>query len=221
MSIKLAYLAGVLHGDGFCSDDTIGLKVADKDFAESFCEAINASFSICISVRPESKYWRVRTSNRKGQFSHIREYGPQTEEEIAAWIRGFFDSEGNASCCKRKYGEASYARRVSMYNTNVDTIRKATGFLGLLGIGCIVRATKNSRGHLGRKTVHELKLVSGVENYRLFQTRVSSSIGRKRDAIAQIVETYQPDKGYLVRAQAKGAESKRAKKLRQQGVSIH
>src|SRR2546421_3151495 len=64
-----AYLAGVIKGDGWCTGYSIGLRVADRDFAEAFAAAITQVFNVPLRIGQErQRYWIVRTSNKTGKY---------------------------------------------------------------------------------------------------------------------------------------------------------
>jgi intein-encoded DNA endonuclease-like protein len=212
---KQAYIAGVIKGDGFCTN-YIGLLVADKDFAEAFCDAINHVFQLSVRVRQENiKYWCVKTSNLTGKFSYLRTLKSTTQGEKASWLRGFFDSEGNVLIHKLPTGERCYERRIAMYNTNIDTLNTASSYLDALGMSSHIRAMKNGEGHWGTKVVYELRLRCSKENFDLFRTSIGSNIARKQKVIEAIPSTYSllSHKEYSRKAQIKGAAVKRKKTL--------
>lgn len=39
MNTDISYLNGVYHGDGYCSEQTVGLKAKDKDFVIFYDES--------------------------------------------------------------------------------------------------------------------------------------------------------------------------------------
>src|SRR5690348_7451096 len=83
-----AYLAGVLKGDGWCTD-YIGLRVSDQDFAEVFAHAILLVFNISVKVRKDERgYWLVKTSNLTGRFTYLVTYEPLSLDAKAAWLKG-------------------------------------------------------------------------------------------------------------------------------------
>lgn len=208
-----AYLAGVLHGDGWCTKLTFGLRVKDRDFAAMFSVAVEEVTGFKMSVRWDN-YWVVRGRNRTGRFSELKSYNPVDNSERSAWLRGLFDSEGNAQILHRpKIGLNSYQRRVAIYSTDLATLRIAAGYLHALGIRHAIRLTKNSASHKGTKPVSELRLCRR-EAFQAFAVLVGSSIGRKQAALQRIAATYQKDPSASARAaQLKGAATRRARML--------
>ena len=139
-----AYLAGVLHGDGWCTRLTLGLRAKDQDFVQAFCQAVNDVFDMDLAPRLDDRgYWLVRTSNKTGKFDWLRDYNPRDNREVGRWLRGLFDSEGNAQLVKRpSLGPNSYQRRVAMYSTNLMTLQQGLHYLIHLGISAKIRTTK-------------------------------------------------------------------------------
>jgi hypothetical protein len=187
------YIAGVLHGDGWCTGLTLGLRVKDHDFAKCFSEALFAEHGKLYSPKTDERgYWIIRTSNKTGRFSHLRQYEPNDIDEVIWWLRGLFDSEGNAQLTPRtKQGPNSYSRRIAMYSTNVDTLKKAEEFMEWLEVPCLIRATRSSSSHKGSKTVFELRVLRR-EGFERFARVVGTNIQRKHQVIEKIVASYQP-----------------------------
>lgn len=209
-----AYLAGVLRGDAWLSTGSgkspngyLCLRVADGDFAEAFALSVKAAFGVATAPRRDERgYWLVRTYNGYGRFNGLPTFQADRDAERAAWLRGLFDSDGNANLKHRpEKGPGSYARRVAIYSTRQDTLDQAADYLGDLGIATKLRPTANSKGHIGTKVVSELSLRSSRAQYYRFATLVGSSIERKRDTLNAIVSSYCDDLSAAYRrAQAAG-----------------
>jgi hypothetical protein len=210
-----AYLAGVIKGDGWCTGYSIGLRVADRDFAEAFAAAITQVFNVPLRIGQErQRYWIVRTSNKTGKYTYLLSLEPTTTSEKAFWLRGLFDSEGNAQLCKLPRGKNSYDRRVSLYSTNTETLNTASRFLTDLAISHRIRSTNNSPGHKGTKCVYELILQASEANFARFQSLIGSSLARKQATLAAIVASYVPDLSESYRrGQLKGAVTRRQKTI--------
>ena len=210
MSIERAYLAGVLHGDGWCTENSIGLRCKDHDFNLEFCRVVNCVYGLAkIPKTDERGYWLSRHHNN-GRFSNASQFVPTTQEEECAWLRGLFDSEGNAQLQRIRRG---YMRRVAIYSTSAGTLIKASGYLDSLGIKWSLNPTKNSRSHKGTKTVFELR-VCGRSGFTVFAEKIGSSIARKNDALQRMVAVYQPDNSYLIKAQIIGVTNRRERRVR-------
>lgn len=195
LSLWRSYISGVLHGDGWCTNLSIGLRSADKDFAEAFAKALSSLFSLSAAIRMDERgYWLVRPRNQSGRFSHLRDSSVETESEKAMWLRGLFDSEGNANLCPSNVSAGSFNRRVSMYSTELETLRRAEAYLRDLKIETKdLRAMRSSASHKGKKTVYELKLKCGRENFVRFATVIGSNIQRKQSTLNAIPLSYKPD----------------------------
>jgi hypothetical protein len=194
-----AYLAGVLKGDAWISSGSgkspngyLCLRVADREFAETFAAAITQAFHVPAHAYLDGRgYWLCRKYNGQRRFTPLRDYRPRRPETRAAWLRGLFDSEGNANLTARPdIGPRSFARRVSFYSTNEVTLAIAVGCLAALGIEANVRPTRPSAGHLGSKVVFELAIVASRESYAQFAAQVGSTIPRKQAVLDAIPESY-------------------------------
>lgn len=209
----LAYLSGVIRGDGWLTKE-LGLRCADRDFAQAAADALAVGFAVqCTPKTDERGYWLIRLGNASGRFNLLRDIAANSASERAAWLRGLFDSEGNAQLTPHpRIGPNSFGRRIAMYSTSIATLDIATGHLEVLGVRSRTRATKNSAGHKGALTVYELSLVGNRDNYARFAALVSSNISRKRVAMRRVVQTYQPDLSACRRAsQLLGAAAKTAR----------
>ncbi|MDD4874310.1 MAG: LAGLIDADG family homing endonuclease [Dehalococcoidales bacterium] len=205
-----AYISGVLAGDGWCTTN-LGLHVKDEDFIREFSHAIKEAFGYDTKPRIEGKYWKVTKGNYDGKFNWLHGYEPETIEGYKAWLRGFFDSEGNAQLHRIGTTPNSVQRRISMYSTNIETMNKSVKYFTALDIKTTLRPTKNSISHLGSKVVYELRINAGIQNYRQFSNLVGSSLRRKREVINEIISSYQNKGEYTRKAQKLGAEVKMVK----------
>lgn len=219
----IAYLAGCLLGDAWLATGTrrapsgyLCLRVADQDFADAFAAAITAGFSVPAKVNVDERgFYLVRKSNGGRRFDVLRGFEPLTNDARAAWLRGFFDSEGNVVCApKPAAGPRSWDRRVSMFSTNQDTLWRARRALSALNIEAKGPVEwKGGAGRYGSKQVFAVVLISSWENYVRFGDAVGSSIGRKAAALATLPGTYQDDlKACAREAQQKGVQVRLARK---------
>jgi len=212
MELWQPYLAGVLHGDGWCTALTIGLRCKDEDFSMAFCNAINAGFRLGKHpARDERGYWLVRVGNKSGRFSHLRGYLPTKDVERAAWLRGLFDSEGNVKLTHQPYlSENAYNRRVAIFSTSLPTLGKASVYLDALNIPNSIKPWKNSAGHKGDKPVYALGVLR-QEGFSAFARLVGSSILRKHQTLLRMVDTYQDRFDYCSRGGTKGVATRLAR----------
>lgn len=193
------YLSGCLQGDACITGGQrksprgyLRLRCKDVDFAVAFRDAILAAFQRRTAVECGTDgYYDVRSYNGHGRFDALRTLRPTYHEEKEAWLRGLFDSEGNALCIRHpSQGPRSWERRVSIFSTNLVTLETARAFLDDLGIPCRLRRWHCGTGHLGTKPVHALLLNAGRDHFALFAARVGSSIERKRRTLELIPQTY-------------------------------
>lgn len=207
ISIARAYLAGVLHGDGWCGKDA-GLRAKDEDFVRAWAEAARIGLRLTIRVRFDG-YWVART-RRVDLVAPLRDFRPTSQEEHAAWVRGFFDSDGNANLRLNGMSEHSYGRGVEMFKSNLHSLGLAADSLAALGIPTILRPMTNSSSHLGTKQMYRLTVRGSQENYAKFGSLVGSSIARKHRVLTAIPDSYRPDAAEHYRsAQRKGAATRR------------
>lgn len=205
----IAYLAGAIHGDGFCTETVFGLGAKDEDFVQAFSDAANCAFGLSLKPRKDKwGTWIVRKGNKSKRFAFLWDYVPDSIEAYGDWIRGLFDGDGNTQLLNLSGN--SYQRRIAIYSSYIETLNKAAKYLSELGIPTLLNATKNSSTHYGTKTVYELRVRSSKANYIRFAELVSSTIKRKRDVIDAIPASYRPDLSQHCREiQLRGAKSKR------------
>lgn len=189
-----AWLAGVLHGDGWCTHLTLGLRVKDAEFALTFASAINELFDLGIEAKQDERgYWLVRVSNKTARFDHLRDYQPTTDAGRARWLRGLFDSEGNANLCHQpQISPSAFSRRVAFYSTSTQTLSIADAHLTALGFRTVLREQRPSAGHKGAKPVYQLRLCCGREQFDRFASLIGSSISRKQSVLEALAPSYQP-----------------------------
>lgn len=212
LTLHQPYLAGVVRGDGWVSPLTLGLRVADREFAETFALSIWVEFGVVTTPSLDERgYWLVRVGNKTGRFDRLRAVIPRHPPECRSWLRGLFDSEGNAQLLHRpKVSPAAYQRRVAIYSTSIDTIEMAEGAFAVLNMGTRRSEVKPTAGHLGSKPVYELRLAASKDSYARFAEEVGSSIRRKQIVLDAIPRSYQPP-GHHARIQERGVVTRRAR----------
>lgn len=212
LSLWRPYLAGVLHGDGWLGTSGLGLRVADKEFSESFVEALRVGFGFRGSTRLDERgYWLVRIPRRPERFTSLLTFEPSTNPERAAWLRGYFDSEGNVEIHRSTISAHAIHRRVAMFSTCVPTLIRAGEMAAHIGIDTRIRPHHCGPGHKGSKTVYALH-VKGHRDIAMFAQTVGSSITRKQSKLDQIVAHYQDLYARRCAGQAKGAATRRARR---------
>src|SRR5215467_8261521 len=105
---------------------------------------------------------------------------PQLCREMATWVRGLFDSEGNACLYLKKANSQSYGRNISLFSTTISTLERATHYLTCLQIPTYLYPRALSAGHKGNQTVYRLSVAGSYEHYLQFAERVGSTIPRKQ-----------------------------------------
>lgn len=206
LTSNLAYILGVLRGDGFCyrfhnakkTDAIIVLGVNDKEFALAFLKALK-TIGLNPSIRDLTKYkasttsWRVTCSNKhfvdwyksltlKELFGLIGE----NRDFILSFFTGFYDSEG--SLYQEIKGSPSYKSRcnVSITNSDKDLMEWLYGKMGSLGFSFSLRSLgcgkpKTINGNLAEftKEVYRLELQKRRQ-VEVLLNDISPSITRKQ-----------------------------------------
>ena len=210
ISLWQPYLAGVLSGDAWCTPLTVGLRCKDRDFAVTFAAGLTALYAVRPRVkRDERGYWLVRVSNKRGIFNGMRKCPILTPEDAAAWLRGVFDSEGNADLRPLKISKNAKDRRVAFYTTDVRTAALIIHRLKTIALPSRDRVMKRTLGHKGTKPVIEVRLLNSEENFTRFATLVGSSLGRKRRVLEALAASYGSRRDYCRRGQRAGAATRR------------
>lgn len=219
-----AYLAGALRGDAWLGAPSgghargyLGLRVADEEFAQAFAVALRDGFDVVVQPRRDERgYWLVRTYNGHGRFDVLRDLPVDAPTARGLWLRGLFDSEGNALLLpKPRSGPRSFDRRVAFYSTDEGTLALAGGHLSALGIMARrgYTASPDAPGHKGSRPVRELLVAPGAANYRAFGRLVGSSIPRKVVVLDALPGSYCADPSEVRREmQAAGVATRLARK---------
>lgn len=207
--VEVAYIAGALHGDAWCSTLTIGLRAKDEDFVVEFTRCLNHIAGTTFKPKPEGPYFVVRTGNKTGHFSLLKRYRPTGDREHGLWLRGLFDSEGNAQLLARpKTSVNSYGRRIAIYNTELESLKTASLYLARLEIKSYIWPLKKHSPR-AKKQLYELKIRASAENFSKFNERVSSTIKRKRFVLEALPLSYSADPAADCRSrQTRGARAR-------------
>ena len=209
-----AYVSGVLHGDAWVTNLTLGLRVADKEFCEEFSRCVYSITGYFQAPKIDERwYWLYRAGNKTGRFLPLKEFVPTTVDEQAVWLRGLFDSEGNVQLLHRpRLGELSFQRRVVIHSTETSTLEKAMSYMNNIEIPSYIREEKLTEGHLGSKPVYGL-YISGRSGFTTFRDLVGSTLKRKMEVLENLVESYQDITKDAQRKQLLSAASKRNKTM--------
>jgi intein-encoded DNA endonuclease-like protein len=177
-------------GDGCVYRSTayfIRLEAKDKDFVEEFRKQIEIMEPNCSPCLYQNKrgYWLSGVGFKSLYYAYkYLDMEPiltkTTHEEKAAFIRGFFDSEGTAFA---KKPHALYA-----YNTNFKLLGNVQKLLEDIGI--------ESHFHFYKKLKapqYKRQAFLGIysqKNIRRYFELVGFSIKRKQDRLSQLIANY-------------------------------
>jgi len=194
----LCYVIGVMMGDGSMSifgdhNYRLKLRVTDKDFAQAFADAIGIVLKRAaprVRFHAKTNAWHVDVSSLLLQqflrrpLEELRQTIEHCDECSGAFLRGFFDSEGNV-----------FDGSVTATNTDVLLIQLVLSQLLKLGIQTTGPHLK-SRG--GRPVIIKGKtyranhdcFVIRVRNAsrRDFLDKVGFAIRRKKDALTRALD---------------------------------
>lgn len=192
----LAYVIGVKFGDGCVTDRMsnylykVRLQAKDREFVEEFDRCVSEILQIPRhrlwqgAGRPEfiveiGSYLLARFLRKPlTQLRHFIEFDSRCS---AAFLRGFFDSEGSVS--KRK--------AVTAYNTKLDTLRYVQWLLrrefGIETTGPHLTSRKGSqifrRGRIYFRNSDCFKIYIRMKSQRSFAKQIGFTIVRKRERL--------------------------------------
>jgi len=141
-SKELAYILGVLKGDGYTSKRSIGLCAKDEVFINSFAEALRRVDlePHFYRVGPKEEYFDVRVHS-KALSNWLRTLGLEDIEKLVqgevftrAFIRGFYESEGCYHVQRYSHGNhVDTGVRVQMSNTDRELLELVQRLLNEIG----------------------------------------------------------------------------------------
>lgn len=201
LTVEKAYILGVLCGDGYIStNNRVGLKVCDEDFADEFRRCLREVYDLSpskkfriikptnFSTNPKPQYVISLTS--KLVVNDLLEYSKsfKTKEweipkEIlksdlkvkSAFLRGLFDSEGTA--CLKKPGGVY----LSICSSNKLSLSKVKEILK--------KDFNIDLSVVHYESIMKLKSV-GYKNVKNFYNYINFTIKRKRDKLKIGLLTY-------------------------------
>lgn len=130
-SKELAYVIGVLYGDGNIERHgyhyDIKLNTIDYEFADAFSKAMAKLLDKkyekpkYIGIQRGRNYgWKVTYSSkafyqwyRKQNLDILKQYIEHNKDTVAHFLRGLYDSDGSNYMCKK----------ISLYNSNIELLR--------------------------------------------------------------------------------------------------
>ena len=207
LTVDKSYVLGVLCGDGSvwtheCGSRYLGLCVTDRDFAEAFSRAVNATFGAETKVAE-----RVKKQCRAGKVYVVQHGSRLVVEDLeryftagcktetwrvpgavrgadeatrAAFLRGFFDSEGGLSG----------TGQVMAWSTNPYGVADVIALLDSVGVPARSSLCKKLPP---RKDCYAI-IVASASNRR-FLDLVGFSIQRKQAALRAALGLKEPERG--------------------------
>lgn len=146
---KLTQIAGFFLGDGFWLNGKMAFSNTDEELIKRYS-------SLLKSIGVDSKlYRRNKTGNRKDEFTLVAENrltkdiipvmeaierGIKSKKDSAAFLRGFFDAEGNLNFSSTRRG-----REIKISNTDESLIWCAMECLRILNINGKTSLAKGKR----------------------------------------------------------------------------
>ena len=194
LSQELAYILGVLYGDGHISikQRRVILSVIDKDFALEFRNTIEKWSSFKSRFYTRNIKTNNKIKNRKIQYAcyidsieankflkyfDINLLNNSNNHIKVNFLRGFFDSEGHIS----------NSNEIIIYNSNYNLSIFVSNLLKSLNIKNKIRSTTNLNNLTNKMlTMHNIKiLIDGKES---FAKKISSSLKRKQEKLAKFIK---------------------------------
>ena len=207
----LAYIFGVLAGDGFMDysnkrrNYNIGLSATDKEFVDYFRVVIIRYFNINSSSEfQKSKHikWNDKYITRLcskeacdfiNQFGDFKNYNWKVPKIIkdsstsikCAFVKGFFDSEGEID---KKIG------RVGASSMNLIGLKDVGNLLFSLGIRYTIIKKKDNRPNTHQKYVLRIHDKKSLE---LFNKYIGFTIRRKQEVLNKFIPIISNEKRLL------------------------
>lgn len=197
--LSLAYVIGVLHGDGCAAiraDDHyyIDLQTKDADFAESFAEHLSRVLKQTVQVKPLERktvkgdfkgyevckghkgFYLWYKSHQVDAISIVESLG---KEAVAMFLKGFVDSEGSPSKC---------ISALRIYNKNIALLgtiqRLLQRYFGITSV--FLNYPKHTCPFL---------CIYRIDNFARFSRNIGFSIKRKNDRL-EVFLSKQKRRGY-------------------------
>jgi hypothetical protein len=198
MSPELAYVLGVMLGDGTMSNYSLRLIVKDKDFALKFKQKLEKWNGYSIELKRVSEkrykkhYWKVIFHSKKA-CKILKKYKENIRKIMLnaprkcqiAFLEGLYDSEGYVSLIK-------HGKRIFFCNTKKRLVKLVCHLLSYFKIETSINK---------HKTAHQdiyYSITSKRENVLQFYKYIHFSIARKQDRLNQIISSYSRKKPYAL-----------------------
>lgn len=139
----IAYVQGILDGDGYVDRNRIGLTVKDKIFSDSFIQAmIQLGYSpqkVRIIKRNQSTplghsnsvLYQARVTIGVDGLKEIEEFQPTAEATAMAYLRGLYESDGGYYIIRYPDREC---HQLQIWNGNPGVLTKAEHLSKLIDV---------------------------------------------------------------------------------------
>lgn len=194
-------LLGQLIGDGSLRKGRISLANADKEVIQFFCDVIHNEFNLETSISQcgVSQCCKTITTASVILTTYLEHIGldlttcyyksvplilyDRSDKEIAAFLRGLFDTDGTV-------GNRRSNPLIALTSVSNQLLLQVIDLLALLSIV----AHYNEKSH----TI----TITGIRNVRLFSEKIGFRIQRKQEKIRITAETSRPSCGSYIIEQA-------------------
>jgi len=190
-SKELAYIIGVLYGDGYIVKEhnynyNIELKVKDYEFAEVFsrnmAKLLNKRYVKSRWHKSLNRWIVVYSSKafyhwfREQTLETLKQYIEYSDETVASFLRGLYDSEGTNYRCKR----------IWLYNNDKDLLHYVQHLLkkyfNIVARGPYLVMRAGSINNSGIKTNYDIYYIaiSREDSIWIFLSKIGFSITEKQ-----------------------------------------
>ncbi|MFQ6119678.1 MAG: LAGLIDADG family homing endonuclease, partial [Methanosarcinales archaeon] len=194
MSPKLAYLFGVIKGDGHIAKNFIHITTSNYNFAKILREKLQSWSRLNVTIKNYKTgrgnvLWYVFLSSVEAVelFKSLKLLSLKTDEEKTSFIRGFADAEGSVVIFKNWDNKNKKYKRnykVAMHNSDKVLIHGIQNLLFSLGIKSSIyqRVPKNSFGKSLR-----YELVISHKSMKRFSEIVSFNYPEKAEKLNKTI----------------------------------
>ena len=189
LTSKLAYILGVIYGDGYLLNDSsnhgvVGLAVKDEDFALMFKEYIERWSGLTATLKRKGRLYRVELYSVEA-YNFLKNFeldrlliAPKKIQ--CAFLKGFYDSEGSVWIENRGKGRPRI--RIACYNTNRTLVDLIKCLLTQLDIHHRLRIKPNNQTFKNAKLLYEI-IIDRRSSVKKFRGFIGFSIKRKRSKL--------------------------------------
>ena len=198
VSSELAYIFGVIQGDGYASisktKGCIGLDVKDKDFALVFKDKLEkwSGLKSSFKFRREKGLYITRLYSLRAteflKYFNIFNLSKASNKVRSNFLRGMFDSEGGVSGSNLKTPKTA-TRFIAVYNTNKQLILFVNDLIESLGIKVQNIDSRIKSGFTDYTLLFRLR-IGGREYLQKFKEKIGFSIERKNRKLDEVLNSY-------------------------------